>query len=569
MLVSLHVKNLALIEECEVFWKDGLNILTGETGAGKSIILGSVRLALGEALNSVMGNKNDKDCIRTGAEYALVELTFETKKEDVLQKMEEYELPLEEGTIFIQRKIMSGRSVCKINGETVTAKQLKELASMLIAIHGQHDTQTLLNVKKHSQILDEYAGKEVADKKEEMKAAYEAYRCLKNELEEMLADSKNRDRDISLAEFEVNEIESAALVIGEDEELEVAYKKMNNAKKIAESVSKAYQATGYDGENAAGMAISYALRELKSVSSLDLEMEEMEETLLQIDSMLNDFNRSASGYLDSLEFSPEEYRQVEERLNTYNHLKNKYGKTVQDVLAYLDKQSEKLEKLADIDAYIENLTTQLEEQKEVVYGVAKELSGLRKQYAVTLQKELEEALVDLNFIHAEFEVSFSVNEEKLTAEGYDEIEFMISLNPGEPKKLLSNVASGGELSRIMLALKAIMAEKEQTETLIFDEIDSGISGKTAWKVSEKMAVLGKFHQLICITHLPQIAAMSDSHYLIEKTSDVNSTVTDIKSLQEEESLMEIARLLGSEQITEAVLANAKELKDMATKTKTY
>ena len=569
MLVSLHVKNLALIEECEVFWKDGLNILTGETGAGKSIILGSVRLALGEALNSVMGNKNDKDCIRTGAEYALVELTFETKKEDVLQKMEEYELPLEEGTIFIQRKIMSGRSVCKINGETVTAKQLKELASMLIAIHGQHDTQTLLNVKKHSQILDEYAGKEVSDKKEEMKAAYEAYRSLKNELEEMLADSKNRDRDISLAEFEVNEIESAALVIGEDEELEVAYKKMNNAKKIAESVSKAYQATGYDGENAAGMAISYALRELKSVSSLDLEMEEMEETLLQIDSMLNDFNRSASGYLDSLEFSPEEYRQVEERLNTYNHLKNKYGKTVQDVLAYLDKQSEKLEKLADIDAYIENLTAQLEAQKEVVYGVAKALSGLRKQYAVTLQKELEEALVDLNFIHAEFEVSFSVNEEKLTAEGYDEIEFMISLNPGEPKKLLSNVASGGELSRIMLALKAIMAEKEQTETLIFDEIDSGISGKTAWKVSEKMAVLGKFHQLICITHLPQIAAMSDSHYLIEKTSDVNSTVTDIKSLQEEESLMEIARLLGSEQITEAVLANAKELKDMATKTKTY
>lgn len=569
MLVSLHVKNLALIEECEVFWKDGLNILTGETGAGKSIILGSVRLALGEALNSVMGNKNDKDCIRTGAEYALVELTFETKKEDVLQKMEEYELPLEEGTIFIQRKIMSGRSVCKVNGETVTAKQLKELASMLIAIHGQHDTQTLLNVKKHSQILDEYAGKEVADKKEEMKAAYEAYRGLKNELEEMLADSKNRDRDISLAEFEVNEIESAALVIGEDEELEVAYKKMNNAKKIAESVSKAYQATGYDGENAAGMAISYALRELKSVSSLDLEMEEMEETLLQIDSMLNDFNRSASGYLDSLEFSPEEYRQVEERLNTYNHLKNKYGKTVQDVLAYLDKQSEKLEKLTDIDAYIENLTAQLEAQKEVVYGVAKALSGLRKQYAVTLQKELEEALVDLNFIHAEFEVSFSLNEEKLTAEGYDEIEFMISLNPGEPKKLLSNVASGGELSRIMLALKAIMAEKEQTETLIFDEIDSGISGKTAWKVSEKMAVLGKFHQLICITHLPQIAAMSDSHYLIEKTSDVNSTVTDIKSLQEEESLMEIARLLGSEQITEAVLANAKELKDMATKTKTY
>jgi len=563
MLISLHVKDLALIEESEVFWGKGLNILTGETGAGKSIILGSVRLALGATMNST-------NCIRNGADYALVELTFATEKKEVLDKMQEYELPMEaDGTIFIQRKIMQGRSICKVNGETVTGRQLKELASLLIAIHGQNDTQTLLQVKKHSQILDEYAGEEVTAIKARMKEAYTAYKNVKKELEEALSDNENREKELALAEFEVKEIEAARLFPGEDIELEEKYRVMNNSKKIAEGVAKAYQATGYGNENCAGEAISYALREMKAVSGLDHNMEELEEILLQIDGLLSDFNRSASSYLDSLEFSQEEYLETENRLNLCNHLKNKYGNTIEDVLLYLEKQQKKLEVLADFDAYLENLQVQLDEKKKEAYKIAGELSTLRKEYAKKLGEELEMALQDLNFAYAEFEVMLSADTDKITADGYDDVEFMISLNPGEPKKALSSVASGGELSRIMLALKTIMADKEKTETLIFDEIDAGISGKTAWKVSEKMAVLGREHQLLCITHLPQIAAMADSHYVIEKKVEDNKTTTQIAGLKEEESLYEVARLLGSDEITPTVLKNAQELKKMALETKTY
>ena len=300
MLVSLHVKDLALIEENEVFWENGLNILTGETGAGKSVIIGSIRLALGAAMSSVLGNKGDKDCIRTGASYALVELVFESKRKEVLSKMEELELPMEEdGSIFIQRKIMPGRSVCKVNGETITAKQLKELASLLIAIHGQHDTQTLLNVKKHSQILDEFGGERIFPIKEKVRDAYRTYTTCKKEWTKACENEKQQEKDLALAEFEVEEIINARLVVGEDEELEERYRKMNNSRRIAEGLSRAAQAIGTENESGAGNGISFALRELKNVSSYDSEIEEMEEQLSQIEDMLSDLNRNVSGYLDS------------------------------------------------------------------------------------------------------------------------------------------------------------------------------------------------------------------------------------------------------------------------------
>ncbi len=570
MLVSLHVKDLALIEENEVFWENGLNILTGETGAGKSVIIGSVRLALGAAMNSVMGSKGDKDCIRTGAGYALIELVFQTKRREILAKMEELELPIEEdGSIFIQRKIMPGRSVCKVNGETVAAKQLKELASLLIAIHGQHDTQTLLNVKNHSQIVDEFASEMIFPVKDKLKEAYRTYTNYKKEFVQASENEKQQERDLALAEFEVDEISGARLVVGEDEELEERYRKMNNSRRIAETVSRASQAIGTENESGAGNGISYALRELKSVSSLDGELADMEQQLIQIEDMLSDLDRSVAGYLDSLEFSQEEYMETEERLNVYNHLKNKYGSTVEEVLAYLDKQSAKLEQMADYGGYLNTLRMKMEEAEAEVLAYSKELTELRKEAAGQLGRQMNQALLDLNFANVDFEVLVSSDEAVRSEEGFDDIEFMISLNPGEPRKPLNMVASGGELSRIMLALKTIMADKENIETLIFDEIDSGISGRTAWKVSEKMAVLGKEHQLICITHLPQIAAMADAHYVIEKTVDEAAAITEIRRLAKEEELSEIARLLGSDLITDAVLANAKELKEMANQTKGY
>jgi len=570
MLVSLHVKDLALIEENEVFWENGLNILTGETGAGKSVIIGSIRLALGAAMNSVLGAKGDKDCIRTGAQYALVELVFQSGRREIFEKMEELELPMEEdGSIFIQRKIMPGRSVCKVNGEMVAAKQLKELASHLIDIHGQHDTQTLLNVKKHSSIVDEFASEDIFPLKAQLKEAYRTYTTCKKEFVQATEDEKKQERELALAEFEVEEITNARLVIGEDEELEERYRKMNNSRRIAEAVFGVAQAIGTENENGAGIGISYALRELKSVSSLDGELSDMEQQLMQIEDMLSSLNRSVDSYLGSLEFSQEEYMAVEERLNVYNHLKNKYGSTVKEVLLYLEKQSAKLEKMADYEGYLNALQEKMAEAEADVVAYSKQLSSLRKEAAVQLGTRMKEALLDLNFANADFEVAVVSDESVRSEDGFDEIEFMISLNPGEPRKPLTMVASGGELSRIMLALKTIMADKENIETLIFDEIDSGISGRTAWKVSEKMAVLGKGHQLICITHLPQIAAMADAHYVIEKTVEESAAITEIRRLEPQEETKEIARLLGSDSITDTVLANAKELKEMANQTKGY
>lgn len=570
MLVSLHVKDLALIEENEVFWENGLNILTGETGAGKSVIIGSIRLALGAAMSSVVGNKKDTDCIRTNASYALVELVFLSKRSEVRNKMEELELPMEEdGTIFIQRKIMPGRSVCKVNGETVTGKQLKELASLLIAIHGQHDTQTLLNVRKHSGILDDFASDVISVLKEKVKDAYRSLYSLKKEYKQAVEENTQQERNLALAEFEAGEIANARLVVGEDEQLEEQYRKMNNNRRIAEAVSRISQAVGSMNESGAANAVSFALREIKGVSSYDSQLLEMDEKLMQIEDMISDLDRELSSYLDTLEFSQEEYRITEERLNIYNHLKNKYGPTTQDVLRYLEEQQEKLERYSDFDGYLSELKKKIAKAEEEYNTYASQLSNQRKKAAVLFNKEMNIALSELNFANVDFEAMIKTDTTLYAEDGFDDVEFMISLNPGEPRKPLNMVASGGELSRIMLALKTILADKEQIETLIFDEIDAGISGRTAWKVSEKMAVLGKGHQLICITHLPQIAAMADSHYVIEKTVDENAAVTEIRRLDEKEELNEIARLLGSDSITETVLANAVELKKMAKETKGY
>lgn len=560
MLISLHVKNLALIDETEVFFKKGLNILTGETGAGKSIIMGSVNLALGA--------KADKTLIRNGAEYALVELVFQTDSKEQEQILTEMDIPLEDdGMVIIVRKLMPERSLCKVNGITVSQKQLKELASLFINIHGQHDNKELLNVKRYSQILDEYSGEKIGNIKEKLKTAYAEYKKVCKELDESVVDEKERAREISLITYEIEEIENAALKNGEDEDLEEQYHKMVNSKRIAENVSVAYDCTGYTGRNAAGDSIGRAVKELKQAASYDEKVQELTEQLEEIDNLLNDFNRSLVDYQNSLEFEPGEFDLVERRLNLYNHLKDKYGNTVEEIFEYKEEKEARLQQLADYENYILNLENEKQKKYDQVIELCKELSDCRKENAVQLQEKLKNALMDLNFLSVEFEIPVIVDEQAISSDGYDDVDFIISLNPGETMKSISKVASGGELSRIMLALKSVMADKEDIGTLIFDEIDAGISGKTAWKVSEKMAVLGKEHQLICVTHLPQIAAMADAHFMIEKSAKEGRSVTEIFELQEQQILEEIARLLSGSEVTEAVISNAKELKDLATKTK--
>ncbi len=560
MLVSLHVKNLALIDETEVYFKKGLNILTGETGAGKSIIMGSVNLAL--------GGKADKSLIRNGEDYALVELIFQTETKEQKAALQEMDIPMEDdGMVIVMRKLMPERSLCKVNGMTVNQKQLKELASLFINIHGQHETRELLNVKKYSQILDEYSGEELEKIKENVKKSFSEYKKICKELEDSATDEKERIREVSLLSFEIEEIENANLKTGEDIDLEEQYRKMVNAKRIAQNIAAAYDCSGYSGRNAAGDSIGRAVKELKQAAVYDENLEELVGQLEEIDNLLNDFNRSLVNYQDSLEFAPAEFEQVERRLNQYNHLKDKYGNTVEEIFRYKEEKEERLNQLTDYENYMHKL----EKEKENIYTELKkfcdELSLCRRENAVILQDKLKTALQELNFLAVELDILVDANPESITAEGYDDVDFLISLNPGEPMKSISKVASGGELSRIMLALKTIMADKEEIGTLIFDEIDTGISGKTAWKVSEKMAVLGKEHQLICITHLPQIAAMADTHFMIEKMEKEGRSVTEISELREEKMINEIARLLSATEVTQAVISNAIELKELATKYK--
>ena len=559
MLQSLHVKNLALIDEIEVTFGEGLNILTGETGAGKSIIIGSINLALGA--------KADKDMIRTGAEYALVELVF-TVEGQQLAAIEELELPVEDGQIILQRRILQSRNVCKVCGETVTARQLKQLGEILLDIHGQHEHQSLLKPAKQLEILDAYAGEALLSHKEKLRELYSRYRSAVDELEHSEVDEETRKREAALAEFECQEIEEAALVPGEDEEIEQLYRKLVNGQKIQDAVGLAHALCGYE-ENGVGSSLGRALKEMRSVAAYDAALQEFEQQLLDIDSLLNDYNRAVADYLSELEFDGELFDRTEKRLNLLNHLKTKYGNSIEDVLAYQAQAQHTLEKYRDYDAYRMELTKRADTLKEEALTVCAKISEIRRRSAVRLSKEMKKALVDLNFQEVAFEIQVTDLEDMIGSNGYDRAAFLISTNAGERLRDLAQVASGGELSRIMLALKTVLADKDAIETLIFDEIDTGISGKTAWKVSEKMGILGRGHQLICITHLPQIAAMADQHFCIEKKVEDKRSVTDIRKLAEEESVTELARMLGSDSITENVMNNAREMKDLARKTKQY
>lgn len=558
MLESLHVKNLALIEEQEVQFGKGLNILTGETGAGKSIIIGSINLALGA--------KADKEAIRSGAEYALVELVFSLTEEQKKQ-IKEMDLPIEEdGSFLLSRKLMQGKSVCRVGGELVSASQLKELSGILIDLYGQHEHQSLLKPTTYQKMLDDYARNDIALCRQQLSEKLQEYRQIQRKLEAQSMDAEQRERQVRLLSFEVEEIEAAGLC-PEDEQVEKQYRRMSNARKIKETAYQVHAMTGYEGEESAGPIIGHALRELKTVVREDEQAETLVDQLEDIDSLLNDFNRSMAQYLDSLEFDEEEFFQLEERLNVLNHLKSKYGDTVEEIEKALAKKQEELQRLQNYEQYLSNLQQEEKLQKDKVLELCAQISKYRKDAALPLAEKLRQAMVDLNFLDVDFQIAVTAKEEAFTQDGYDQVEFLISTNPGESKRPLWQIASGGELSRIMLAFKTVLADKEETGTLIFDEIDTGISGKTAWKVAEKLGKLSRGHQVICITHLAQIAAMADEHFLIEKGVKNERTQTGIRRLSEQESLEELARLLGSGEMTKAVLDNAGEMRKNALEVK--
>ncbi len=552
MLSNLHVKNLALIEECDINFTNGLNILSGETGAGKSILIGSINLALGA--------KADKDMIRHGAEYGLVELVFEALDDNVKATLEEMDLPIEEDVVIIQRKITPTKSVLKINGETATTRQVKCLAEALIDIHGQHEHQSLLKTSKHMEILDNYAGTELLEAMKLLQAEYDNYIQLKEKLESESVDEAARKRELDLLQFEVEEISTAMLKQGEDEELEHTYQKMRHSLQIKEALHKSMQYADY--ENGAGNLVSQALRELKSAVHFDEELQQLETVLVDADSMLSDFCHAALKLSENMDFSEETFAEVEERLNIINHLKDKYGSTIEDILTYEVEKTARMDVLLHYEEHLLNMQADMESAYRQLLSYCDTVTSLRIKAKENLEEILTKALLELNFLDVNFEICLHKKEEP-TRKGIEEVEFLIYTNPGEALKPMQQVASGGELSRIMLAIKTVLARKDAIDTLIFDEIDAGISGKTAWRVSEKLGELGQAHQILCITHLPQIAAMADSHYLISKSVVDGSTVTDVERLQNEQQILELARMVGSDVVDISATEHARHMRTQA------
>ena len=557
MLQYLHVKNLALIDEIEVEFGRGLNILTGETGAGKSIILGSVNLAL--------GGRYTKDILRQGTRYGLVELTFSVESERQIRRLKELDVYPEDGFVTLQRRLMEGRSVSKINGETVQMATLKAVSAILIDIHGQHEHQSLLYKKNHLAIVDAFAGEETKKQKEKVAETWQQYKGKIRELSEAGTNGSERAKELAFLKFEVDEIVRAELKEHEDEELEACYRRMCNGKKIAQSVAECYQYTGEDGESASEK-LGRALRTLSEAVDADEQLSQLYTQLADVDNLLNDFNHELAEYQKNCEFSDEEFYETEKRLNEINHLKTKYGNSYEEIMSYCKKQEERIGILENYDTYMQELEKSCEQLSQKYLELAGKLSALRQKKAKMLEKKIQKGLEDLNFEQVQFEIHFAEKKE-YAKDGIDDVEFRISLNQGQPVKPLTEVASGGELSRIMLAIKAVMADKDEIERLIFDEIDVGISGRTAQKVSEKMALIGKEHQVICITHLAQIAAMADRHFLIEKKTEDAVTRTQIYPLNEENSVEELARILGGARITDTVMQSAREMKNLASQMK--
>jgi len=553
MLVNLHILNIALIDELDISLEPGLNVLTGETGAGKSIIVGSIGIGLGGTLSRDMLRDKDKD--------GVVELLFSVE-EDVAERLRALEIETPDGELLISRKCTGGRTINRINDNTVTLAKLRAVAAVLMALHAQHEQRTLHTPSKHLDIIDS-SSTEVQAKKEEVRAAYAEYKAVADKLAGMNTDESERAKRLDFLGYEISEIEAARLKPGEDSDLEEFYKTASCAESIAEITSEIHRLTGYDSDTTAGSQLSRAVRAAAMLGKYDSSdtAADIEKQLSDIEGLLNDFNRSLSDYMMSTDFSEEELRTAEERLDLINSLKLKYARTtqsVEEILEYKEGAEKERDTLLDFDDTLERLKSEETAALEHLTKLSDELTQIRRSAADELCRDVSAALESLNFARSDFEMRFDPAG-TYGPNGHDKAEFYISTNVGEDMRPLAEVASGGELSRIMLAIKSTLSDAEDTPTIIFDEIDTGISGITAQRVGDMMKKLSETHQLITITHLPQIAAKADSAYVIEKSVEGDRTVTGIRHLDDEGRVLELARLLGGDKITDSVLESAREM----------
>jgi len=552
MLNHLHIKNVALIEEADISFHAGLNILSGETGAGKSILIDSILFLL--------GSRPSKDFVRTGAQSAYVEglvAVANPSNRSVVASMG-FELD-DEGNIFISRTLSDhGRSTCRLNGRSISVGMLRELSSFLVDVHGQHEHQSLLNPAMHVKLLDQFCNIE-ADKNE-LSNFLSQYRSIIRSIKE-IEGGRDRQSSIDILQFQFDEINDANIKPNEEETLGRRKAVLSSIGRLSKNISKTLgMLTGDDDSASSRIAAGVGL--LRDAEALDGDLDEMLGNLTEVQDLLADLVRGLSSYAENLRDDPNELEEIEERLDQLYKLKKKYGGSTAEVLAHQERVKTELEKIKNSRQELKRLDVEKKKCATQMMLVSERISQIRKARAVDIQNEIESALKFLGMKHARFEVEIAKKNE-FTPDGFDRVEFMISANPGEPLKPLANTASGGEMSRVMLAIKSVVAEADTIETFIFDEIDTGVSGRTAQQVAEKLWAISQKQQILCITHLPQIAAMADSHYLIEKRSDNNKTQTFISELSREQQISELARLIGGAQITDATLKAAEEMKDMA------
>lgn len=561
MLRELHIKNVAVIDEASVTFGPGFHVLTGETGAGKSILIDSINMAL--------GSRTSKELVRSGTEYALTDALFEVSDADVLHALEEFDIETENGELVISRKLTAeGKSTCRVNGRIVPLSVVKEVGAMLINIHGQHDNQALLNPKAHIGFVDKYGA--LDDLLKDYRAAHTRVSELRRSLNHLNENEQEKARRLDLLTFQVNEIDSAKLSAGEEEELEQRREYLSNIERITTGLHRAYGSLyeGSEEQSAAFDLISFAVRQLSDIAEFNADISEQYEALNSVLADLEDVTRNMRSSIEDTDFEPGELDFVESRLNTIYDLKRKYGATVDEVLEYRAKIGEELNRIEHSDEIAQQLSKELEQARQAESAVGEELSQKRRAAAAELQEKVMAELVDLDMAKVRFEVQIQPLTDKegvsyYGSDGGDMVEFLISSNPGEPLKPLTKIASGGEMSRVMLAMKSVLADADPVETLIFDEIDTGVSGRAAQKIAEKIHKLARGCQVLCITHLAQIASMADGHYLIKKNMDDNSTATTVERLEQQQRKEELARIIGGVKVTELTLQNAQEMLDLA------
>ena len=542
MIANLHIKNIGIIEDLNIDLNKGLNVLTGETGAGKTLIIDSLQI--------ISGGRFSKEMIRRGENNSFVELCMYLPNSE----------KAEDGNIIVSREInTNGKNMCKINGRMVTVNELKEFMSEFIDIHGQNDNQHLLDNKKQLGYLDGYAGDEIKELKQKYYETYIQYGKIKKELKDNFGDDKEKQRKIDLLQYQIKEIEEADLKIGEEATLEEQRKIIVNSEKIAENLQNANSLIEDGGID----NISMAIRALEKIENIDEKYGTVATNLKNLYYELQEISRDISSYKDNTDFNEEERENIEERLEQIRFLKRKYGNTIEEILEYKKEIKEELNKIENLEEYINELKAQKEKIENELEKLAKKINEIRCISAKKLSEQINKELVDLEMKNAKINIKVNYKDEEYFTTGKDEVKFYIATNVGEEEKELAKIASGGEISRIMLAIEKVIAEYDNTPVLVFDEIDTGISGKAANSVAQKLKAISKTHQVLCISHLPNIVAKADSNYFISKNIFENRTKTQIKLLKEEEVIKEIARISSGE-INEITLKYATELRSRKT-----